>query len=82
MSDLELAEQLKYSNPNEIWIVGWDNHLIVLKCPFQILVLENIGYLKKGNIELVVEIKVTKELITVFIIKGEAYYYYYFDFII
>ena len=82
MSDLELAEQLKYSNPNEIWIVGWDNQLIVLKCPFQILVLENIGYLKKGNIELVIEIKVTKELITVFIIKGEAYYYYYFDFII
>jgi hypothetical protein len=82
MTDKELAEQLKYSSPKEIYIVTWDNRLILLKCPFKVIVLEDIGALIQGDIELVSEVKVTAELKTVFIIKRGAYYYHYFNFII
>lgn len=82
MNDRELAEQLKYSSPKELYIVTWDNQLKLLKCPFRVLVLQNIGILKKGLIVVVNEVKVTAELKTVFIIKNNAYYYYYFDFIV
>lgn len=82
MNDRELAELLKYSSPKEIYIVTWDNRLLLLICPFEVLVLQNIGSLRENQIVHVDEVKVTKELKTVFIIKTNAYYYFYFDFII
>ncbi|NHM06547.1 hypothetical protein G4D82_04885 [Flavobacterium sp. CYK-4] len=82
MSDKELAEQLKHSSPQELYVVTWDNQLKLLKCPFRVLVLVNIGILKKGLTVVVNEVKVTAELRTVFIIKNDAYYYYYFDFVL
>lgn len=82
MTDKQLAEQLKYSSPKEIYIVTWNNRLILLKCPFRVVVMEDIGSLIQGDIELVSEVKVTPELKTVFVIKQGAYYYHYFNFII
>ncbi|MES2545501.1 MAG: hypothetical protein V4548_11490 [Bacteroidota bacterium] len=82
MTDKELAEQLKYSSPKEIYVITWNNRLVQLKCPFKVLVLHNIGLLKKGEVVFVKEVKVTNELKTVFVIKMGAYYYHYFDFII
>lgn len=82
MKDHELAELLKYSSPKEIYVITWNNQLIQLKCPFRVLVLNNIGWLKKGQIVLVTEIKVTSDIKTVYIIEMNAYYYYHFDFLI
>lgn len=81
MTKKELAEQLKYSSPNQIYVVTWYNSLKRLFCPLQVLVLEDIGALKKGQVVLVDEIKVTSDLKTVFIINKQAYYYHYFDII-
>ncbi len=82
MTKKELAELLKYSTPREIYVITWNNVLKRLFCPFRVKVLQDIGTLKKGQIVLVQEIKVTLELKTVFIIKNEAFYYYHFDIIV
>ena len=79
MDEKELAEMLKYSNPKELYIITWNNLLKRLFCPFKVLVLERIGGLSEGQVVLVDGVKVTMELKTVYIIKGELYYHYYFD---
>ncbi|MNT61469.1 hypothetical protein D3C72_1991180 [compost metagenome] len=82
MTKKVLAEQLKYSLPNELWVITWNNILKRLFCPFEVKVLQDIGTLKKGQIVLVDEVKVTIELKTVYIIDNDAYYYFYFEIIV
>ncbi len=79
MNEKELAEFLKYSNPKQIYIVNIDNKLVLLKCPFMVLVLEDIDTFKIKDIVVVDEVKVTYELITVYMIMGKAFFYFYFD---
>ena len=82
MTKRELSDQLKYSSPKELWIITYNNILKRLICPFRVRVLQDIGNLKRGQIVLVSEVKVTLELKTVFLINGQAYYYYHFDIIV
>ncbi len=79
MDDRELADWLKYSNPKTLLVVNENNRLQVLYCPFKVLVIVSVGILIKGEIVLVIEIKVTRDLIIVYIINGDAYYYYHFE---
>lgn len=81
MSDNEIAELLKTSSPRALYIVDENGELKRIKCPFRVIVLISIASLQKGQSVIVDEIKVTYELITVYSIKGELYYYYYFDLI-
>lgn len=79
MTKKELAVLLKHISPRELYVI---THYGVLKrvfCPFRVSVLQEIGALKKGQIVLVQEIKVTYELKTVYIINNDAYFYYHFD---
>lgn len=82
MNKKELADLLKYSHPKKLYVVDWQNSLIVLKCPFKAKVKKDIGSLKAKEIIEVDEVKVTLELITVFIVKNEAYYYYHFEILV
>ncbi len=82
MTKKEMAELLKYSSPREIYVITYNNLLKRLFCPFRVKVLQDIGALKRGQIVLVNEVKVTLELKTVFMINGQAYYYYHFDIIV
>lgn len=79
MTKKELAELLKYSSPKELWVITFNNFLKRLVCPFKVKVLQDVGLLKRGQIVLVSEVKVTTELKTVYMINGQAYYYYHFD---
>ncbi len=79
MTKKELAELLKYSNSQEIYVITHYGVLIRLFCPIKVEVLIDIGILKRGQTVLVQEIKVTLELKTVYIINNEAYYYNYFN---
>ena len=81
MTKKELAELLKYSSPREIYVITHYNVLKRVFCPFRVTVLQEIGTLKRGQIVLVQEIKVTYELKTVYIIDNQAFYYYNFDII-
>ncbi len=82
MTKKEMAELLKYSSPREIYVITYNNLLKRLFCPFRVKVLQDIGALKRGQIVLVNEVKVTLELKTVFMINGQAYYYYHFDILV
>ncbi len=82
MTKKELAELLKYSSPKEIYVITWNNVIKRIFSPFRVKVLKDIGVLKRGQVVLVSEVKVTLELKTVFMINGQAYYYNYFDIIV
>lgn len=82
MNKKQLAEILKYSSPRTLYVVTWNNLLKKLFCPFRVKVLHQVGELKKGQIVLVDEIKVTEDVKTVFIIKGKAYYYHHFEILV
>jgi hypothetical protein len=82
MTKKDLAELLKYSSPREIYVITHYNVLKRVFCPFPVTVLQEIGVLKRGQIVLVDEIKVTIELKTVYIIDNDAYYYYHFNIMI
>ncbi|WP_369013380.1 hypothetical protein [Flavobacterium anhuiense] len=82
MTKKGLAELLKYSSPQEIYVITHYNVLKRIFCPFQVLILQEIGELQKGQVAFVTEVKVTLGIKTVFIINNEAYYYSYFDIII
>ena len=82
MNERELAKILNYSHPKELYVVDWRNKLLLLRCPIKAMVKNDIGHLKGNEVVLIEEIKVTLELITVFVIEGFAYYYYHFEIII
>jgi hypothetical protein len=52
---------------------------LLLRCPIKALVKDDIGHLKAREVVFIDEIKVTMELITVFVVKKEAYFYYHFE---
>lgn len=78
MNDKELAEFLKYISPFEIYIVNRENELECLQCPFKVKIKYNIGILVKDEIVLVDKVKITKDLISVYIIRNQSYYCYHF----
>jgi hypothetical protein len=82
MDKNELAEQLKYSSSEWLYVVTWNNLLKQLFCPFRVLVMTDIGSLKKGQTVCVEAVKVTMQLKTVFVIGGRAYFYYHFQIMI
>jgi hypothetical protein len=82
MTRSQLYELLKYSSSKEIYVITWNNILKRILCPFRVKVLQDIGTLKKGQVVLVQEVKVTLELKTVYIINNEAYYYHHFDILV
>lgn len=82
MTKKELAEVLKYTSPNIIYVVTWNNVLKKVFCPFKVMVLQDIGNLKIGDVVLVEVVKVDLSLKTIFMIDNQAYYYYNFHIII
>jgi hypothetical protein len=82
MNKQDLTEQLKYSSSEWIYIVTYNNLLKQLFCPFRVVVLKSVGLLRQGQIASVEAVKVTMELKTVYVIKGNAYYYFHFDILI
>ena len=82
MNKQDLAEQLKYSSSEWLYVVTWNNLLKQLFTPFRVAVLKSVGSLREGQIVWVEAVKVTMQLKTVFVIDGNAYYYYYFEIIV
>lgn len=79
MDDKDIAKILKYSSPNSLFVVNYYSKLIELTCPFQVRVIINIENYTINQILTVTAVKVTKEIVTVFIICNAPYYYYYFE---
>lgn len=79
MNEKQLAEILKYSSPNTLYIVTWNNLLELLFCPFEVLVKHPIGDFSAGDKVFVEAVKVTADITTVYIVKGQAYFFYHFE---
>jgi hypothetical protein len=82
MNKNQLANLLKNCSPKVIYVITWNNILKKIFCPFQVIVLSDVGELLKDQIVWVELVKVTPELKTIYIINGSAYFYYHFDIII
>lgn len=82
MDKIELYNLLKYINPRIILIVNQHKKLMELHCPFRVYIKQDVGTLKGGDFAFVDLVKVTPEIITVFIIDGKGYYFYHFDILI
>lgn len=79
MNERMLSELLQYSDDHTILIVNGRGRLEELICPFTVKAITNVGTIKKGDIQLVESIKITIRIITVYVIKGKAYYYFHFE---
>lgn len=78
MSEKELKKFLIDISPKELYIVNHNNELEILKCPFQVVLKEDIHSFKKNQVVFVELVKITRDLKTVFIIQGKAFYAIHF----
>lgn len=82
MNRNQIAELLKYSSPKSILVVTYKNELKEMQCPFWVLVKHDVGNLRKGVKVHVEMVKLSPDLVTVFVIVNTPYYYWYFEIII
>lgn len=82
MSSKELSEIEKYCSPVSLLIVNANGELLRLNCPFQVIVLLEVGTLMTNSTAIVTEVKVDSKLILVYIINKQGYYYYNFSIIL
>jgi hypothetical protein len=82
MSDDEkrkyIEELFKYCKTDNILVINKDGLLQRLDCPFEVLVISDVGELTKGLICLVNAVKLDLTLIDVYIIRNKAYYCFNF----
>ena len=82
MSDEEkkkyIEEIFKYCKIDSILVINKTGSLERLDCPFEVLVIQDVGELEKGLICLVNAVKLDLRLIDVYIIRNKAYYYFNF----
>ncbi|MGO2102096.1 MAG: hypothetical protein ACTH3E_03520 [Psychroflexus halocasei] len=79
MENKILNSILKYCSPKVLYIINKHKRLDKRICPFKIKAITNVGEIKKDDTLMVESIKVTKDLMTVYVIDGKAYYYYHFE---
>jgi hypothetical protein len=82
MSDEEkrkyIEEVFKYCKIDSILVMSKTGQLQCLQCPFEVVVISNVGELRKGLICLVNAVKLDLSLIDVYIIRDKAYYFFNF----
>jgi hypothetical protein len=83
MSDEEkkrkyIEEVFKYCKTDSILVIQKSGQLQRLYCPFEVVVIQDVGELYKGLICLVNAVKLDISLIDVYIIRDKAYYFFNF----
>jgi hypothetical protein len=82
MSDEEkkkyIEEIFRYCKIDSILVINKHGHLERLDCPFEVMVIMDVGELYKGLICLVSAVKMDLTLIDVYIIRNKAYYFFNF----
>lgn len=68
----------KHCSIDSILIINRIGHLERLYCPFYVLVVVDVHTLKKGSVKAVKAVKMSIELIDVYVIESKAYYHYNF----
>jgi hypothetical protein len=82
MSDDEkrkyIEEVFKYCKTDSILVMSKMGQLQRLQCPFEVIVIQDVGELFKGLICLVSAVKIDLTLIDVYFIRDKAYYFFNF----
>jgi hypothetical protein len=73
-----IEDVFKYCKTDSILVMNQTGQLQRLQCPFEVIVISDVGELYKGLICLVSAVKIDLTLIDVYIIKGKAYYFFNF----
>ena len=73
-----IEEIFKYCKIDSILVISKTGSLERLDCPFEVLVIQDVGELYKGLICLVSAVKLDLALIDVYIIGNKAYYFFNF----
>ncbi len=70
-----IEEIFKYCKVDSILVLNKHGYLQRLDCPFEVVVIQDVGELYKGLICLVNAVKIDLSLIDVYIIRNKAYYF-------
>ena len=73
-----VRELFKLVKTDSILLISSDGKLIRIYCPFEVEVIELLPDLKVGDVVWVEAVKMTLTLKDVYIIRGKAYYVWYF----
>jgi hypothetical protein len=73
-----IEEVFKYCKTDSILVMNKTGQLQRLQCPFEVMVIQDVGELYRGLICLVSAVKIDLTLIDVYIIKDKAYYFFNF----
>ena len=73
-----IEEVFKYCKIDSILVIDKTGQLQRFQCPFEVVVISDVGELQKGLICLVNAVKLDLTLIDVYIIKNKAYYFFNF----
>lgn len=74
-----IFELFQIVSTSSILVVTYEGEVIRLNCPFRVVCNVNIPPLEKGSGYFVQAIRMTLALQEVFIIKGKAYYVWFFS---
>lgn len=73
-----IEEIFKYCKTDSILVINKSGQLQRYDCPFEVMVITDVGEFTKGLICLVSAVKIDLNLIEVYIIKNKAYYFFNF----
>jgi len=73
-----IEEIFRYCKVDSILVISKTGQIQRLDCPFEVVVITDVGELYKGLICLVNAVKMDLSLIDVYIIRNKAYYFFNF----
>ena len=73
-----IEEVFKVCKIDSILVMSKTGQLQRLHCPFEVVVITDVGELRKGLLCLVNAVKLDLTLVDVYIIKNKAYYFFNF----
>ena len=76
-----IKEIFKFCTTDSILVIDQKGQLRRLVCPFMVIVIVDVPPLKKGQEKAVIAVKVSENLIDIYIIEGKGFYYYNFKII-
>jgi hypothetical protein len=83
MDNTKYIEEIsKYCDPFSILVIVEQGKLLRIYCPFTVLTIRSVGNYKKGDIAQVQAVKITPDLMHVYLIEGKAYLFCFFRILI
>lgn len=78
MYEEEIKQINKYCSPVELYVITPRGKLQKLNCPIQVICIRSIGIIKAGQLARATEVRITTDLVLVYVIGKSAYFYYFF----